>query len=216
MEKRSIRRFLALCLAVITVVTSSMVAFAADKSPSGGKVVPDPVITSKSTNINPNTGKATIKFTGKNAVKYEVQYKARSAKRWATRTTTSNSYTFPVKSKGLYMFRVRAIGENGKKSKWSSISYRYNNKAKPTYTTPKTKQILVKTPATKGVSGYVIYYSTNKKMTNAKKVAVKANYLKKPLAVVKGKTYYLKVVPYVVKGGKTYYGAAVTKAVKAK
>jgi hypothetical protein len=53
-------------------------------------------------------------------------------------------------------------------------------------------------------------------MTNAKKVTVKANYLKKPLAVVKGKTYYLKVVPYVVKGGKTYYGAAVTKAVKAK
>lgn len=216
MEKRRFIRFLALFLAVITIISSSMVVFAADNSPGGGDVVPDPVITSKNTVVNPRTGKATIKYTGKNAVKYEVQYKASTASRWATKTLTSTSFTFNVKSKGLYLMRVRAIGKNGKKSKWTTISYRYNGQTTPTYTTPKTKQIMVKTPKTSGVTGYIIYYSTNKNMTNAKKVSVKGTYVQKPIAVIKGKTYYLKVVPYVKKGGNTYYGAATTKAVKAK
>ena len=75
----------------------------------------------------------------------------------------------------------------------------------------------VKTPKTSGVTGYAIYYSTNKNMSNAKKIVVKKNYTNKPISVVKGKTYYIKVVPFKQQNGKTYWGAssAVT-AVKAK
>ena len=38
-------------------------------------------------------------------------------------------------------------------------------------------------------------------MTNAKKINVKANYCNKPISVVNGKTYYIRVVPYLKKAG---------------
>ena len=218
MEMKNFRRFLALLLAVITIVASSMAVMAAEtKSPSGGDTTPDPVIVSRSASVNGNTGKTVVKYTGKNAVKYQVQYKASHNTGWVTKTTTSTSYTLTLKHKGLYDIRVRAIGEDGKPGKWSKIITRYVNAVKPTYSTAKTKTIRVKTAKTSGVTGYAIYYSTNKKMTNAKKIVVKKNYTNKPIAVVKGKTYYIKVVPYVVKNGKTYWGASsAVKAVKAK
>ena len=215
MEKKSIRRFLALFLAVITIVASSMVVFAADTSPGGGNTNPGPVITKKATVVNTNTGKTTVRYSAKNAVKYEIQYKTRAASKWTTKTATSTSYVLNLKLKGLYQIRVRAIGKDGKKSSWTTISYRYVRGTKPTFSTEKTKQIRVKTPKSNGVSGYIIYYSTNKNMTNAKKINVKANYCNKPISVVKGKTYYIRVVPYLKKAGNVYYGDASVKTVKA-
>lgn len=218
MGKNNVRRLLALCLAVIMIIASSMAVMAADTQSGGsGDVDPEPIITSRSASVNGWSGKATIKYTGENAVKYQVQYKASHATGWVTKTTTSTSLTVTLKHTGLYNIRVRAIGKDGKKSAWSSVLNRYVRAVKPTYNNSVTKVIRVKTPKTSGVTGYAIYYSTNKNMTNAKKVVVKKNYTNKPVTVVKGKTYYFKVVPFVQKDGKTYWGAssAVT-AVKGK
>lgn len=218
MEMKNIRRLLALCLAVVMIIASSMAVMAADnKSPGGGDVDPDPVITSRSSVVNGWNGKTTIKYTGKNAVKYQIQYKAAQNTGWVTRYTTDLSYALTLKHNGLYDIRVRAIGKNGKTSAWSTMQYRYVKAVKPTYSTATTKTIRVKTPKTSGVTGYAIYYSTNKNMTNAKKIVVKKNYTNKPISVVKGKTYYIKVVPFVQKNGKTYWGAGSSvTAVKAK
>lgn len=218
MEMKNIKRLLALCLAVVMIVASSMAVMAADnKSPGGGDVEPDPVIVSRSSTVNGWNGKTTVKYTGKNSVQYQIQYRASGKSGWVTKTTTSTSYALTLKHNGLYDIRVRAIGKNGKKSAWSTMHYRYVRAVKPTYSTATTKTIRVKTPKTSGVTGYAIYYSTSKNMSNAKKILVKKNYTNKPISVVKGKTYYIKVVPYAVKNGKTYWGAssAVT-AVKAK
>ena len=69
MEMKNIRRLLALCLAVVMIIASSMAVMAADnKSPGGGDVDPDPVIVSRSSAVNGWNGKTTIKYTGKNAV----------------------------------------------------------------------------------------------------------------------------------------------------
>ena len=218
MEVKRFKRFLALLLMVVTIVASSMAVMAADtKSPSGGDTTPDPVIVSRSTAVNGNSGKTVVKYTEKNAVKYQIQYKASHNTGWVTKTTTKTNYTINLKHNGLYDIRVRAIGKDGKVGKWCTITNRYVNAVKPKYSTAKTKKIVVKTAKTSGVTGFAIYYSTNKKMTNAKKVVVKKNYTNKPIAAVKGKTYYIKVVPFVQKNGKTYWGAAsAVTAVKAK
>ena len=206
MEMKNIRRLLALCLAVVMIVASSMAVMAADnKSPGSGDVDPDPVITYRSSTVNGSTGKTTVAFN------------ARHNSGWCSRYTTDTTYVLTLKHKGLYDIRVRAIGKNGKKSAWSTIQRRYINAVKPAYSTAKTKTIVVNTPKTSGVTGYMIYYSTNKNMSNAKKTVVRKNYTRKPLAVVKGKTYYVKVVPFVEKNGKTYLGAgSKVTAVKAK
>ena len=218
MEMKNIRRLLALCLAVVMIVASSMAVMAADnKSPGSGDVDPDPVITYRSSTVNGSTGKTTVAFRGKNAVKYQIQFKASHNSGWCSRYTTDTTYVLTLKHKGLYDIRVRAISKNGKKSAWSTIQRRYINAVKPAYSTAKTKTIVVNTPKTSGVTGYMIYYSTNKNMSNAKKTVVRKNYTRKPLAVVKGKTYYVKVVPFVEKNGKTYLGAgSKVTAVKAK
>ena len=218
MEMKNIRRLLALCLAVVMIIASSMAVMAADnKSPGGGDVDPDPVIVSRSSVVNGWNGKTTVKYTGKNAVQYQIQYKASKNSGWVTKYTTDSSIVLNLKHNGLYDIRVRAIGKNGKKSAWTTWNCRYVKAVKPTYSTATTKTIRVKTPKTSGVTGYAIYYSTNKNMSNAKKIVVKKNYTNKPISVVKGKTYYIKVVPFVQKNGKTYWGAGSSvTAVKAK
>lgn len=215
---KNIRRLLALCLAVVMIIASSMAVMAADnKSPGGGDVDPDPVITYRSSTVNASTGKTTVAFRGENAVKYQIQYKASHNSGWCTRYTTDTTYVLTLKHNGLYDIRVRAIGKNGKTSAWSTMQHRYVKAVKPTYSTAATKTIRVKTPKTSGVTGYMIYYSTNKNMSNAKKIVVRKNYTNKPISVVKGKTYYIKVVPFVEKNGKTYLGAgSKVTSVKAK
>ena len=61
MEVKRFKRFLALLLMVVTIVASSMAVMAADtKSPSGGDTTPDPVIVSRSTAVNGNSGKTVV------------------------------------------------------------------------------------------------------------------------------------------------------------
>ncbi len=216
MEMKSIRRFLVLTLSVITIMASSMGVFAADTSPSGGNTKPDPVITGKATSIDTKTGKTTVRYTAKNAVEYQIQYKMKSAKYWVTKKTKSNSYALNLKLKGLYQIRVRAISKDGKKSSWSKIMYRYIRGTTPTYSTPKTKSIQVKAPKSSYVTGYLIYYSAHKNMTNAKKITVKKKSVNSTIGVVKGKTYYIKVIPILESDGHIYYGDGYVKAVKAK
>ena len=214
MEVKRFKRFLALLLMVVTIVASSMMK---ETQHAAYCNIPLRHPVRFPHDVNGNSGKTVVKYTGKNAVKYQIQYKASHNTGWVTKTTTKTNYTINLKHNGLYDIRVRAIGKDGKVGKWCTITNRYVNAVKPKYSTAKTKKIVVKTAKTSGVTGFAIYYSTNKKMTNAKKVVVKKNYTNKPIAAVKGKTYYIKVVPFVQKNGKTYWGAAsAVTAVKAK
>ena len=61
------------------------------------------------------------------------------------------------------------------------------------------RNIKINIKKVKGVTGYQIKYSTNKKLKKAKTVTTKS--VKKTLKKLKKKTYYIQVRAYVVKSG---------------
>ena len=130
------------------------------------------------------------------AAKYVVAYR-KAGKGWTTKTTTKTSYTVKgMKKKGLYEFKVASIGQNGEQSEWSAVDYRYFFGKNPSLRRGKGS-VRVKWAKDKKATGYQVFYSTHKNMSDAKIVTLngkgKTSY--KITGLKKGQRVYVRIRP---------------------
>ena len=79
MGSKVFKRVLALCLAMVLMIASSMAVMAAEKSPGEGDVVPDPVIPTRTTFVIAKNNTIDLSYTQKNSVFFYVQWKSNFA-----------------------------------------------------------------------------------------------------------------------------------------
>lgn len=143
------------------------------------------------------------------AEKYEI-YISTDGKKWEKKATTKKiSYTVKkLKSNKKYYFKVRAVNSSGKgsfSSKKSAVTLLSAPKIKIVAGTGK---LTVKWNKISKASGYVVYYSTKKNMSNSKKITVKkAKNVKTVIKQLKNnKKYYIRVRAYKTVDGERVYG----------
>ena len=144
---------------------------------------------------------------GKDIASYKVMYRKAGSSKWSTETTTGTNLTVKGLNAGKkYAFKVVAVGKNGS-MKESAISYRYFQTTKKVSAKGKKKAIKVTWKKNKKASGQEVFYSLDKNMKNSKSIKVKGKKKScKIKGLEKGKTYYVRVRPYVEKNGTTYTG----------
>ena len=143
----------------------------------------------------------------------------KSNSKWREKTTAKATYTATkLKSRGLYIFRVKALKNyDGRiiESDFSNSVYRYLYREKCNVKAAK-KALSVSWERDKKASGYVISCSPSKSMKNAKIIKVKGS-KKTSLKIKKlkkGKKYYVRVKAFRKYKGKTYQGELSNKIVK--
>ncbi len=219
MGKKMFKRFMALCMAVVLTLGSSLAVFAAPAaSPTYGVK-----LTSTSANYHAKT--ITVKYsdTGvQEAGKYRVAYRYRSNSNWTKWyyvTTTDKFKTISKLNNSLYEFKVAPVSGN-KVGEYSNVSRRFIVAVTPTVKANGNGSITVTAKRPWALTGYRIYWSTNKNMSGAltRNVSTKGD-LKNTIkaSLKKGKTYYVRVVPICKLGGETYLGVYnTTRTIKVK
>lgn len=239
MNKQKMRRSVMTVLLVVMMVVS-VIPITMEPSHVAAKnshfVASNNIALSSITNVVKPTGKATIlntiansakkqndviwdKSKIKNATHYEVNWKARSSKTWASKTVgnTVRATTTKLTIKGLYEFRVRPkrivkVGSSTitASGDWSNTVYRY-------FHTTERIRLASKAPGSFTISwkhnpqatGYQIMYTTNSNgagaANNIKTVGARAtSYTQKGLK--KGTTYYVQIREIRKVGNTAYIG----------
>ena len=215
MGNRSIKRVLALCLAVVMMIASSMAVMATEttNSPGGGGKETQAEVVKKTTSANVAQKKVDVYVKGKNAVKYVIQYKLRKdpwAKAKSKTTTVTKATLESLQKGGLYDIRIAGVNKAGKRGAWSTVARRLMNKTAATASSSNGK-VVVKLPKTANATGYQIKYSTNADMSGAKIAGQAAKCPQRTLTgLKKGKTYYIQVVPYNKTSNGTVYWGQIT------
>ena len=210
MKARTRGKFIAVCIALIMVLTSGNAVFAATDSPTnGGKPA---TVTKMMSDVNYKNKSIKITYKAKNAVKYKIAYRVKGGK-WKYRTTTNKYYTLKKLAKNKkYQIKVAGINKNGKVGKYHTIAYRWMKKINYKLTSAtKSKAIKVKITKVKGATKYQITYSLKANMSNSKTVTTKG--LTKTIKnLKKGKVYYVRIRAI---SGK-YKGMTIKKKIRVK
>lgn len=148
------------------------------------------------------------------ATGYIAQYRQVGSGTWKTKKTSASSVKFSGMKKGkLYQFRTAAVrkassGSNQITGKYSRISYRYYQGMKRFRAKAKKKSIRLTWKKISGASGYLVRISENKDFSDYKLIKVNKGSAKGCTikGLKSGKTYYVRVRPFMKKGGKTYTG----------
>ena len=209
MGNKLFKRVLAMCLAMVLTVASSLAVMAAEPSPGGGDVVPDPVIPTRTTFVIVKNNSIDVSYTQKNAVKYRIQYKSHNGTWDHCRTITTtdlNAVISKLARGGRYDIRICGINEKGKAGAYSTEANRFLRSCSA-YVTAKSGGFNVKvTKANAETTGYKIYWTRDKSFNRFNVMTVNGTTLNKTIAGKKGQTYYVRVVPISAANGKTYVG----------
>ena len=209
MGNRFMKRVLAMCLAMVLMVASSLAVMAAEKSPGSGDEVPDPVIPTRTTFVITKTNSIDVSYTQQNSVKYRIQYKSFNGTWDHCRTITTTDLQKTIANLmrgGRYDIRVCGINEAGKAGEYCKEANRFVRSCSA-YVTAKSGGFNVKvTKVNSETTGYKIYWTRDASFKKFNVMTVNGTTLNKTLAGKKGMTYYVRVVPISVVGGKTYAG----------
>ena len=159
------------------------------------------------------------------AQNYRVMYRKAGTKKWNYAWTDGKTeyYLTNLKSGGLYEFMFAAYKKNAdnvwERGAYSNVSSRYYKKQKIKKATAGKNSIKVTWNYDKNSNGYELFYATNAKMTNRKKIVIsnkkKTSYTIKKLK--SGKKYYIRVRSIKKKNGKSFIGEySSQKKIKAK
>ena len=207
MKVRTHSKLIAVCIALIMVLTSGTAVFATSSPSGGGKVAK---VTKVTTDADYQKKIIKISYKAKNAVKYKIAYRVKGGK-WKYITTKNKNYTLKkLKAGKKYQIKVAGINKKGKVGKYFKIQYRWfkNTKYK---LTAKKKAFKVKINKVKGAKKYQITYSLKSNFSGAK-VVYTTSLTKTIKNLKKGKTYYVRIRPV---SGK-YKGITVKKKIKVK
>jgi hypothetical protein len=210
MGNRFFKRALALCLAMVLTVVSSLAVMAAEKSPSQGDVNPAAVIPNRTTFVVVKDKLIDVSYTNLNAVSYIVEYKTNYGT-WETSkaipTNDPQATITKLMRGGKYDIRIRGINVDGKEGKNSREAHRFLRSCTPLVTARK-KGFNINVPRTnEGITGYMIYWTRDKSFNRKNIMTVSGATLNKTLYAVSGLTYYVRVVPISQDdNGNTYIG----------
>jgi len=209
MANKVFKRALALCLAMVLTIASSMAVMAAEKSPGGGDIVPDPVIPNRTTFVLTKTNSIDLSYTQKNAVKYRIQYKSFSGTWDHCRTITTTDLRKTISDLmrgGRYDIRICGINELGKSGEYCKEANRFMRSCSA-YVTSKSGGFNVKvTKANAETTGYKVYWTRDASFKRFNVMTVPGTTLNKTIAGKGGAIYYVRGVPISVVNGKTYVG----------
>lgn len=215
MGTKVMRRLAAVLIALVMVITSGVMVFAAGtdtkSSEEGGDKTP--VLTSQRTNALPGSGQITVDIKAKDAKTYLIAYRKQGAKTWTyVKTTNPNATIKNLTKRGYYEIRSKAY--NGKaKSNLSKTAYRWMQASSGVKATGSKGKATLTWKKTTGATGYKITYAPANNTSASKVVTVKkASSLKTALSGLKKGTYYYYVRPYKVVNGKTYLGASIRRS----
>ena len=76
MQNKIVKKLFTLFAAFVMTVCSAVPAAAAEPSPGSGDIVPDPVITARTTSVIVKDNSINVSYRQENAVKYRIQYKS--------------------------------------------------------------------------------------------------------------------------------------------
>ena len=222
MGNRVFKRFLAMCLAMVLTVASSMAVMAAEPSPGGGDVVPDPVIPNRTTFVLTKNNSIDVSYTQQNAVKYRIQYKSFNGTWDHCRTITTTDLQKTIANLmrgGRYDIRICGINEKGKAGEYCKEANRFMRSCSaglpPELMISFCRFISYSIPRT--AAGYKVYWTRDASFKKFNVMTVSGSTLNKTIAGKKGMTYYVRVVPISVVNGKTYVGVQnATHSVKIK
>jgi hypothetical protein len=210
MGNKIFKRVLAMCLAMVLMIASSLAVMAADTtSPGGGDIVPDPVITNRTTFVITKNNSIDVSYTQQNSVKYRIQYKSYNGTWDHCRTITTTDLQKTIANLmrgGRYDIRICGFNKAGKAGEYCKEANRFLRSCSA-YVTAKNSGFNVKvTKVNSETTGYKIYWTRDKSFKKFNVMTVNGSTLNKTLAGKKGMTYYVRVVPISVVGGKTYAG----------
>jgi hypothetical protein len=209
MGNRVFKRFLAMCLAMVLTVASSMAVMAAEPSPGGGDVVPDPVIPTRTTFVITKSNSIELSYTQKNAVKYRIQYKSYNGTWDHCRTITTTDLQKTIANLmrgGRYDIRVCGINEKGKAGEYCAEASRFIRSCSAKVSAKSGGFNVKVSKANAETTGYKIYWTRDASFKRFNVMTVSGASLNKTIAGKKGQTYYVRVVPVSVANGKTYAG----------
>ena len=209
MGSKVFKRVLALCLAMVLMIASSMAVMAAEKSPGEGDVVPDPVIPTRTTFVIAKNNTIDLSYTQKNSVYYYVQWKSSSGT-WdhchTKKVTDLQTFIEGLVRGGRYDIRVRGVNSKGKGGEYCTEANRFVRSC-TSYVRPRNGGFNVKvSKANEGTTGYKIYWTRDESFKRFNVMTVNGTTFNKTIAGKKGMTYYVRVVPISVVDGKTYAG----------
>lgn len=209
MQNKIVKKLFTLFAAFVMTVCSAVPAAAAEPSPGSGDIVPDPVITARTTSVIVKDNSINVSYRQENAVKYMIQYKSANGT-WdhcRTITTTDLSAVIAKLARGgRYDIRVCGINENGKAGAYSTAASRFVRSCSANVTSRKGGFNVKVTKTNTGVTGYKIYWTNDKSFKRFNVITVKGSTLNKSIAGKKGKTYYVRVVPISEQDGTVYTG----------
>lgn len=221
MANRVLKRALAMCLATILMIASSMAVIAAETdSPGGGDIIPDPVIPNRTTFVLTKNNSIDVSYTQQNAVKYRIQYKSFNGTWDHCRTITTTDLQKTIANLmrgGRYDIRIAGINEKGKAGEYCKEANRFMRSCSA-YVSPKSGGFNVKVNRVNSeTTGYKVYWTRDASFKKFNVMTVSGSTLNKTIAGKKGMTYYVRVVPISVVNGKTYVGVQnATHSVKIK
>ena len=209
MSSRVLKRVLAMCLAMVLTAMSSLAVMAAEPSPGGGDVVPDPVIPTRTTFVIVKNNSIDVSYTQKNSVKYRIQYKSHTGTWDHCRTITTTNLQQVIEKLargGRYDIRICGINEKGKSGAYSTEAHRFLRSCSA-YVTAKNGGFNVKvTKANSETTGYKVYWTRDASFKRFNVMTVNGTTFSKTIAGKKGMQYYVRVVPISVVNGTTYTG----------
>ena len=209
MSSRVLKRVLAMCLAMVLTAMSSLAVMAAEPSPGGGDVVPDPVIPTRTTFVIVKNNSIDVSYTQKNSVKYRIQYKSHNGTWDHCRTITTTNLQQVIEKLargGRYDIRICGINEKGKAGAYSTEAHRFLRSCSA-YVTAKSGGFNVKvTKANSETTGYKVYWTRDPSFKRFNAMTVNGTTFSKTIAGKRGMQYYVRVVPISVVNGTTYAG----------
>ena len=209
MSSRVFKRVLAMCLAMVLTVASSLAVMAAESSPGEGDVLPDPVIPTRTTFVITKNTSIDVSYKQRNSVKYRVQYKTHTGTWDHCRTITTDNLQQVIADLargGRYDIRICGINEKGKSGAYSTEAHRFMRSCSA-FVNARSGGFNVKvSKANEGTTGYKIYWTRDESFKRFNVMTVNGTTFNKTIAGKKGMTYYVRVVPISVVDGKTYAG----------
>ena len=209
MSNRVLKRVLAMCLAMVLTAMSSLAVMAAEPSPGGGDVVPDPVIPTRTTFVIVKNNSIDVSYTQKNSVKYRIQYKSHNGTWDHCRTITTTNLQQVIEKLargGRYDIRICGINEKGKSGAYSTEAHRFLRSCSAYVTAKNGGFNVTVTKSNSETTGYKVYWTRDASFKRFNVMTVNGSTFSKTIAGKKGMQYYVRVVPISVVNGTTYTG----------
>lgn len=209
MSSRVFKRVLAMCLAMVLTVASSLAVMAAESSPGQGDVLPDPVIPTRTTFVITKNTSIDVSYKQRNSVKYRVQYKTHTGTWDHCRTITTDNLQQVIADLargGRYDIRICGINEKGKSGAYSTEAHRFMRSCSA-FVNARSGGFNVKvSKANEGTTGYKIYWTRDPSFKRFNVMKVDGSTFNKTIAGKRGMLYYVRVVPIAEENGTTYVG----------